>query len=112
MNTTIYVRGIHESEAQKLSDSIRNYINEINLPKVEKLLNDSKEPIFTDITITAHRPHPHHECDLRIHGPHNFEIIVKKEGPELYKIIDEVFDECIRKIIQHKEKLIDKRKKV
>jgi len=110
MNTTIYVRGIHEHEAKKLSDSIRNYINEMDMGRIENLLRKAHEPIFLDITVTVAKPHPHHECDLRIHGP-QFEIIVKKEGPELYKVIDEVFDETIQRIIKHKEKQDEHNKK-
>ncbi len=110
MKTTINVRGIHEHEAQKQSDSIRNYINEISLNRIEKLFEGAQEPIFLNVTIDVKKPHPHHECDLRIHGPH-FEIIIKKEGPELYKVIDEVFDETVQKIIQHKDKEVKSRKK-
>lgn len=108
MKKTIVIRGIHDHEAEK-SNSIRNYIEEKDFIKIQKLLDHIKEPVFVNIAIDIHRPHPHHICDMRIHGPH-FEIIIKKEGPELYKVIDEVFDETFNQLVKYKEKQIELRK--
>ena len=107
---SIVVRGIEEHEAVKLSDSIRNYIND-NFGEIEHLLDYVQEPVYVEMAATVSRPHPTNtQFDLRIHGP-RFEIIVKKEGPELYKLIDEVLDLAVQKIIEHKDKQIDFRKK-
>ncbi len=109
IDKTIYVRGIEEHEAEKLSHSIRNYINE-NFGEIDHLLEFVPNPVYINITIDVLKPHPHHGVDLRIHGPH-FEIIVKKDGPELYKIIDGVFDIAKNKIIEHKRKQVDQKRK-
>ena len=101
---SITVRGIHEHEAEKLSHSIRNYINE-NFTHVEHLLEYVQEPIYVDITVDVAKPHPHHIVSFRIHAPH-FEVIVKKEGTELYKVIDETLDVATQKLVEHKDKQI------
>ena len=110
MDISITIRGIDNDEAGKLSNSIRNYIIEQRMGEVEKLLNFVKEPIFINITVTIVKPHPMHSCNLRIYGP-GFEVIITKDnGPEIYKIIDQTFDEAIEKIIQHKDKIVTERK--
>jgi ribosomal subunit interface protein len=108
MNKTITIRGIDDREADK-SDSLRNYIDDVITGRMDKFLNNLQEPVFLDITVDIVRPHPFHVCSLRIHGPH-FEVIVKKEGPEIYKVIDTVFDETVQQLIKHKEKQLELRK--
>lgn len=108
MNKTITIRGIHETEATKLSNAIRNYINE-NFDKQQKLLAYVKEPVYIDVTVDVIKPHPNHIVSFRIHGPH-FEVIIKKEGPEMYKVIDNVLDLITQKLIEHKGKIMDLKK--
>lgn len=107
MKKNITIRGATHKEADD-SRSIRNYIDE-NLAKIGHLLDHVKDPVFIDITVDIAKPHPHHQFDFRLHGPH-FEIIVKKESPELYLAIDEGFDIIARKLIEHKEEKIELRR--
>jgi len=109
MKLTINVRGIHEHEAKVSDNAIRNYIEQKDLERIKKLFGSLKEPIFINITVDIKKPHPHHACDLRIHSG-GYELIVKKEGPELYKVIDLVFDDAFEQLAKHKEKQIDKLK--
>jgi len=104
MNRTITIKGIHDHEAEH-SKSIRNYIED-RLDKLEKLLQFINDPVFLNITIEVSKPHPHHLCDLRIHGPNHLEIIVKKEDPELYKVIDYSLDLAEQEVIKFKEKML------
>lgn len=110
MNKTITIKGIKESEA-KHSESIRNYI-ESKMGPIEKLLSYVDDPKFFNFTIDAERTHHHHVADLRIHCPHNFDVIVKKEGPELYKLIDECLDVAREEITEHKRRMVDERKEM
>ena len=89
MKKNITIRGTTHKEADD-SRAIRNYIDE-NLAKIGHLLDHVKDPVFIDITVDIAKPHPHHQFDFRLHGPH-FEIIVKREGPELYLAIDVVIE--------------------
>lgn len=105
----ITVRGIHEHEAER-SQSIRNYIEQKDISKLQKLLEHTKEPVTFEVTVDIHKTHPHHECLVRVYAPH-FEVIVKKENTEAYKAIDEALDQTFRQLAKHKEEQVDKRKK-
>ena len=67
--------------------------------------------IFIDITLDVLKTHHHHVCNIRIHGPHGFEIVVKKEDPEMNKAIDKCIDVVNEEIVRHKDKQIDFKKK-
>ncbi len=107
MKKNITIRGSTHKESDD-SRAIRNYIDE-NLAKIGYLLDHVKDPVFIDITVTMAKPHPHHCFDFRLHGPH-FEIIVKKESPELYLSIDEGFDIICHKLTEHKKEMISLRR--
>lgn len=102
MDKTINIRGLKPGDKQEYA--IQNYIND-NLVKIEKLVESWQEPIFLNFTLDSHPTHDHHICDLRIHGPLNFEIITKREGPDFYKLIDEILDITFRDLVRYKEKL-------
>jgi ribosome-associated translation inhibitor RaiA len=107
MKVLITVRGIDNKEAEK-SQSIRNYIDE-SLQKMKKILANEKSPITIEVVAMVVEPNPNHEVEIRIFRPHdNFG--VKRKGPELYKVIDEVVDIAFREAIQRKERFIDDRK--
>lgn len=103
MNINITIKGIHEHEAEK-DQALRNYIND-NLKHLDMLLKYVQEPIYIDITLDVLKTHHHHVCDVRIHGP-RFEIIVKKEDPEMYKAIDKCLDVVNEEIVRHKQKQV------
>lgn len=108
MNTNITIKGIHEHEAEK-SKALRNYIED-HLKHIDMLLKYVQEPVHLDITLDVLRTHHHHVCDVRIHGPHGFEIIVKKEDPEMYKAIDRCLDVVNEEIVRYKQKQVDAKK--
>ena len=109
MNTKITIKGIHEHEAAEQDKALRNYIND-HIKHIDLLLKYVKEPVNVDITLDVHRTHHHHICDIRVHGPRGFEIVVKKEDPEMYKAIDKCLDVVKEEIIRHKDKQVDFKK--
>lgn len=90
MNKTITIRGEDNKEAQSNSNSIQNYVWD-KFTKIEKLLSTEQEPINVDIVITIVRPHPSHSVEIRLRAP-RYNIVVKRENPEIYKAIDEALD--------------------
>lgn len=107
MKLAITIRGIDNKDAEK-SQSIRNYIDE-SLQKLKDFLSHDQEPISIEIIATVVHPHPNHEVEIRILKPHdNFG--VKRKGPELYKVIDEVADIAFEEATKRKEKFVDDRK--
>jgi ribosome-associated translation inhibitor RaiA len=88
------------------SDAIENYANE-KLAKLERVLHiEEHEPVRIDIIMTANREHHHHEIDLHISAAHvNFAI--KREGPELYLLIDQVIDIAVETVQKQRKEQID-----
>lgn len=88
------------------SDAIENYANN-KLAKLERILHlEEREPVRIDIIMTANRDHHHHEIDLHVSAAHlNFAI--KREGPELYLLIDQVIDIAVEEIQKERKKQID-----
>lgn len=108
MKIQITVRGIEEKEAQK-SESIKNYINNSFL-KLQELLSHEQEPIQIDMVATVVRPHPSHEFEVHIKGP-RYNIIAKRTGPEIYKIIDETIDIAHQEFLKHRKKFLDNQRR-
>jgi ribosome-associated translation inhibitor RaiA len=106
MEIEINIRGIDEKEAAK-SDSIKNYVNQA-IKKLENFLSKEQEPIHITVFITVIHPHPNHEVEVRVAQPRK-RLIAKRQGPELYKVIDEVMDIAFNEVTNHKQKLVDER---
>lgn len=106
MEKQITIRGIDNKDAQH-SESIRNYIND-HLSKAEMLLSHVGTPVNIDVAVEVVKPHPDHQVTMHIRAPH-FNVVVKKEGSELYKVIDLVMDVTVQQLVDHKERVIDKR---
>ena len=107
MKLAITVRGIDDKDAAK-SQSIRNYIDE-SLQKLKDFLSHEKEPVSIEIIATVVHPHPNHEVEIRIFKAHD-KFGVKRKGPELYKVIDEVISIAFDAAAKRKEKFVDNRK--
>lgn len=108
MKIQITVRGIEEKEAQK-SESIRNYIT-TSFSKLENLLSKEQQPISIDMVATVVNPHPNHEFEVHIKGP-RYNIIAKRHGPEIYKVIDETIDIAQQEFLKHRKKFLDNRRR-
>jgi ribosomal subunit interface protein len=80
------------------------------MQKVYKFLESEREPIYVHITFSAGRPHAHHEVEVRVKSP-NYEVMVKREGPQLYALLDEVVDLLYDQLLDAKEKLVRTRRK-
>lgn len=106
MERHITVRGIDNHDA-KHSESIRNYVED-HFVKIEKLLKHVGEPVYIDVVVTVVRPHPDHVVAMHVRAPH-FSVNIKKDGPELYKVIDDVIKVTEQELIQHKDKVVDER---
>lgn len=107
MNVKITVRGIDSKEGQE-SESIRNYIQD-KFAKFELLLSKEQQPISVEMLATVVRPHPNHEFEIHLRTP-RYSQIVKRHGPELYKVIDEVFDIAFENYVQHKNRIVETRR--
>ncbi len=103
MNVRIF---FHEMEH---SVAIEKKAEEL-MQKIYTFLENEREPIYIHLTIQAGRPHAHHEVELRIKSP-NYELMTKKEGPELYLLLNEVVDLMYAKLHERKQEMIKEARK-
>lgn len=85
------------------TQAIENHLNK-QLARVIGFISHEPTPIFIDCVITPAKVHANNEVSLHVKSP-NFEAIVKKEGPEVYTLIDTVCEEAFEKLVELKRKL-------
>jgi len=101
MNEQITFRGMDSSQEMK------EYVLQ-HMEKIRDFLKHYKEPIFIHVILSAGRTHHHHTAEINIQIPH-FYTHVSFETPEMYLSIDQAIDAMYRKLIEHKELVLDKR---
>jgi len=79
------------------------------LDRIMKALDYEPSPRNVELVLSPGRPHAHHCAELLIKTPH-IDLVIKKEGPHLYQLIDLACDIAYRKIHEEKERMIDGRK--
>jgi ribosome-associated translation inhibitor RaiA len=91
---------------------LEEHINK-QLKKFDNFLETKRDPISIDFVLEKHPDHAHDSAALRISVPMyetTIDIVVRREGPDLYKCIDEVCTIAHRDLMQAKQKLVDLRK--
>lgn len=104
MQKRIVFRGMEHSA------TIEEHAQE-QLKKIEKFLGSEPEPIFIDIVFEAHPTHAHDKVEVRIKSPNYHAIVSRKEGPDLYKLVDVALDIAYDELLKQKERLVDSHKK-
>ena len=89
--------------------AIEEHINR-QLAKIEKFLQTKRSPIVIDVILEKHPDHAHDSASICITVPIHattIDIVVRREGPDLYTCIDEVTERAYRDLLEAKEKLVD-----
>jgi ribosomal subunit interface protein len=81
------------------------------LAKIVHFLEKEREPIYIEIFVRPGHIHAHHEIDFILKSPH-YALAVKKEGPQIYKVLDEVIDIMYAQLRKMKDKHVEDRKMV
>jgi ribosome-associated translation inhibitor RaiA len=87
------------------TQALENYTNEY-MTRIYSFLENEREPIYTHMILTGGVPHAHSEVELLIKTPH-YDLVIKKEGPDMYKLINEVIDLAYLQLHEKKKKLIE-----
>jgi len=91
------------------SEVMENYINE-QLVKVEKYLENEREPVFIELVLEPVKIHAQHRVELRVKSPRYY-LVSDYEGPEFYDVLDRVIDVMYRQILEKKKELMDEDRK-
>jgi len=100
MNTPIVRLAFRHTES---TEHLENHINQ-QLKKVVDFISKEPTPITIDLVMTPSKNHAHHEVEIVIKSP-NFNVIVKKEGPNFYQVLDEVIDTAHRNLLEADRKI-------
>lgn len=92
------------------SPVMEKHINE-QLAKITHFLRHEPSPIYIEIFVMPGKVHAHHKIDFVLKSPH-YTLDVHKEGPEIYKVLDEVIDIMYLQLRKEKDKRIEDRKMV
>ena len=91
------------------SDAIERYVRE----KIEKLYKffkrENSDSIFISFTLEGHRTHHYFIAELKVKSA-QYDLIAKKEGPEMYVMIDNVVNIMDKEISREKEKHVSSMK--
>ena len=100
MKVNYTFRGMDHTQA------IEDYVAK-NVVKLEKYLGkEDPDATFFHVTLEGQAKHNVYKFDIRIKSP-NFDVIVKKEGSEMYPLIDEAIRTMEIDLRRAKEKLLD-----
>jgi ribosomal subunit interface protein len=91
------------------SDVMENYINQ-QLEKIEKYLENEREPIYIELVLEPSKVHAHHRVELRVKTPRYY-LVEDYTGPDFYPVLDHVIDAMYRQILEKKKELVDENKK-
>jgi putative sigma-54 modulation protein len=85
------------------SDAIERYAHE-KIAKLHKFFKkENQDSVFISMTVESHREHHYSIAELKIKTP-QYDLIAKKQGPEMYSVIDYVASTMEKEIAQAKEK--------
>jgi ribosomal subunit interface protein len=94
----------------KPSPTIEAYVNG-NIKKLERVLKNERPPQKLEVVLEAQHTHVIHAIDVRLQSS-TYHLMAKSEGKDLYALIDEVFDELLKKFKSAKGKRLVKRKSI
>ena len=89
-----------------MEDHIRD-----QMARVVHFLETEGTPKFIEICVRPGRTHAHHEIDCVVKTP-RYHAVVKREGPQIYQVLDEVIDTIYLQLREQKDKHVDERKMV
>lgn len=81
------------------------------LEKIDNFLRKEPTPIWMDIIIQPSKTKAHHQVEFLLKTP-NYDLVVKKEGPHIYQVLEEAVDVMYLKLREAKDKRIEDRKMV
>ncbi len=91
------------------TDSIKNYVTE-QFSRIHDFLDrEAWSPVQVDMTVHLAPTHAHQQFELLVKCPY-FTVLVKKEGEDLYQVINKVMDVALADLHEHKRKWVDKKK--
>lgn len=90
------------------SPTLEQYVEEKN-KKVARIIEKERGPRRLEIILESHPTHAQFALELRLHTA-DYHIMVKKDGTDLYGLVDLTFDVLVQEIRKKKELHIDKRK--
>lgn len=100
MKVDVIFRGMDHTQA------IEDYVAK-NVVKLEKYLGkEDPEATFVHVTLEGNHNHNIYVAEIRVKSPH-FNTIVKKEGHDMYPLIDEAMRAMELGLRNEKEKLLD-----
>lgn len=102
MEKRIVFRGMEKTQPME------DYCNQ-QLAKVEKLLENEREPIFINMILEPSKVRAHHYIEVRVKTP-DIHTVSKYEGPQFYDVVDRVVDTMYRNIIEERKRLIEHRR--
>lgn len=93
-------------------DSLATMEDHVNqqLVKIENFLQHERTPIVINIVLEKHPTHAHNAAHVHISVPiheKTIDIVVKREGENLYTCIDEALDLAYRDLLNAKRELVD-----
>lgn len=105
MNKQFTFKGMEHSAA------IEKYARE-QLKRIDTFLEheQEREPIFMRMSFDAEKTHHHHTIEFNLKSP-AYDLHVHEEGPEMYKLINDVVDMMYSRLRKEKEKHVDNHKK-
>lgn len=92
------------------SQVMEEHIKE-QLAKIVHFLEHEGTPKVIEIFVRPSHVHAHHEIHLVLKTP-RYHAVVKKEGPHIYQVLDEVIDITYLQLHEQKEKHVEDRKMV
>ena len=94
------------SHTQAMEDHVQKY-----MPKFAKYLGkDNPDATFVHVILDGHLVHRKCTAEVRVKTPH-FNLIVNREGHDMYPLIDEIMHIMEEQLQQAKEKVVDGIKK-
>ena len=105
MNKQFTFKGMEHSNA------IETYARE-QIKRIDAFLEHEQErdPIYMRMSFDAEPTHHHHQIEFNIKSP-RYDLHVHEEGPEMYKLINDVVDMMYARLRKEKEKHADNNKK-
>lgn len=109
MSKRVVFRGLEHSPV------IEEHINN-QLAKIDAFLSKERGPNDVSIAVEQHEKHAVNKVALHVRvtfnsDAHSQDIHVKKEGNELYRVIDETIDTAYRDLLNKKQEIVDDRRK-
>jgi len=85
------------------SDAIEKHVLK-KIAKVDRFFKREPEPISMEIILEPHREKHFFKVEFLVNS-HNYHIVIKTEGMDMYAMIDEAISKMVKDIARKKEKM-------